>query len=163
MYARRPNPAGAPLACCTDAPPQGGNIMPSGIEIRPLYAGIALALVGGLCISRLSSPSKDGKDAPGLFKSFFLFFYSSFIKPHQGDSKANQQDALESFYKTQAGAYDATRKVLLHGREDMLGLVAAQLESKALEMKAAGKSQNRRIWVDVGGQRNPRSRLPLMR
>ncbi|OAQ79360.1 betaine lipid synthase [Purpureocillium lilacinum] len=129
----------------------GGNIMPSGIEIRPLYAGIALALVGGLCISRLSSPSKDGKDAPGLFKSFFLFFYSSFIKPHQGDSKANQQDALESFYKTQAGAYDATRKVLLHGREDMLGLVAAQLESKALEMKAAGKSQNRRIWVDIGG------------
>ncbi|POR31647.1 Uncharacterized protein TPAR_08150 [Tolypocladium paradoxum] len=131
----------------------GGNlVLPLGIDIQPLYAGIALAVVGGVCLSRLSSrSSEEGKEAPSLLRSFFLFFYSSFIKPHQGDSQANQQDALESFYKTQAGAYDATRKVLLHGREDMLGLVAAQLESKTEEMKAAGRDRSKRIWVDIGG------------
>ncbi|PNY28289.1 Uncharacterized protein TCAP_01796 [Tolypocladium capitatum] len=131
----------------------GGNlVLPFGIDIQPLYAGIALVVVGGLWLSRLASRSNDeGKEAPSLPTSFFLFFYSSFIKPHQGDSRANQQDALESFYKTQAGAYDATRKVLLHGREDMLGLVAAQLESKTEEMKAAGRDRSKRIWVDIGG------------
>lgn len=112
--------------------------------------------MGGVCLSRLSSRSnEEGKEAPSLLRSFFLFFYSSFLKPHQGDSRANQQDALESFYKTQAGAYDATRKVLLHGREDMLGLVAAQLESKTEEMKAAGRDRSQRIWVDVSLRQPP--------
>ena len=85
----------------------------------------ALSIVG--LTSIFSSKSQD--EAPGLIKSFFLFFYSSFLKPHQGDSKGNQQDALESFYKKQAGAYDATRKVLLRGREDMLALVAVQIQA----------------------------------
>lgn len=46
----------------------------------------------------------------------------------------------------QAGVYDATRKRLLCGREDMLGLVAAQLKYK-VETKAlqSGKA----VWVDV--------------
>lgn len=82
-----------------------------------------------------------------MLRSFVLFFYSCFIKPHQGDSKASQQDALESFYKKQAGAYDATRKLLLRGREDMLALVAAQLEAKA--KMASGDGKTKRIWVDV--------------
>ena len=124
--------------------------MPFGINIQPLYAAIALAIVGGACLTRLSTTSnEEGKEAPSLLKSFFLFFYSSFLKPHRQGSQANQQDALESFYKTQAGAYDATRKVLLHGREDMLGLVAAQLESKTEDMKASGRDRSKRIWVDV--------------
>uniref|UniRef100_A0A8H7N7Z9 Uncharacterized protein n=1 Tax=Bionectria ochroleuca TaxID=29856 RepID=A0A8H7N7Z9_BIOOC len=77
---------------------------------------------------------------------------TSFLKPHQGDAKGTQQDALESFYKKQAGAYDATRKVLLRGREDMLALVAAQLNAKAKANSAtADKSEKRRIWVDIGG------------
>ena len=54
-----------------------------------------------------------------------------------------QQDALESFYGQQAGAYDNTRKVLLRGREDMLALVAAQLESKAKGDDRRG--ENRKI------------------
>lgn len=46
----------------------------------------------------------------------------------------------------QASVYDATRHRLLHGREDMLGLVAAQLKHKveSKEIKA-GKA----VWVDV--------------
>lgn len=96
----------------------------------------------------MSSFQDSTSQNPGLFKSFFLFFYSSFVKPHQGDAKGTQQEALESFYKTQAGAYDTTRKILLRGREDMLALVAAQLEAKA---KLAPTSSNtpKRIWVDV--------------
>lgn len=123
--------------------------MPFGNEINPLYAGIAASVLGGLCISGLVASRGTGQknDTPGVISSFFLFFYSCFIKPHQGDSKASQQDALESFYKKQAGAYDATRKVLLRGREDMLALVAAQLEAKA--ETATDGNRTKRIWVDV--------------
>lgn len=70
------------------------------------------------------------------------------MKPHQGDAKGTQQDALESFYKKQAGAYDATRKVLLRGREDMLALVAAQLRSKA-DSTPTTRATSKPIWVDV--------------
>lgn len=159
MYTSPRLPVFARPSADRPAPPaaQGGNIAPFGIEIPPLYAGLALALVGGLCLSRIASRAGgDEKDTPGLLRPFLLFFYSSFIKPHQGDRRASQQDALESFYKTQAGAYDATRRVLLRGREDMLGLVAAQLESKRREMEAAGKSQAKRVWVDVGAAPRPR-------
>lgn len=123
--------------------------MPFGNEINPLYAGIAASILGGLCISGLIASRGTGQnnDTPGVIGSFFLFFYSCFIKPHQGDSKASQQDALESFYKKQAGVYDATRKVLLRGREDMLALVAAQLEAKA--ETATDGIKTKRIWVDV--------------
>lgn len=46
----------------------------------------------------------------------------------------------------QASIYDDTRHRLLHGREDMLGLVAAQLKHKveSKEIKS-GKA----VWVDV--------------
>lgn len=124
--------------------------MPEGIDVQPIYAGIAIAVLSGACISTYIIKTKKEDENPGLFKSFFLFFYSSFLKPHQGDAKGTQQDALESFYKKQAGAYDATRKVLLRGREDMLALVAAQLNAKAKANSAtADKSEKRRIWVDV--------------
>ena len=75
------------------------------------------------------------------------FAWNCFFKPHTGDGNGSQQDALESFYKAQAGIYDATRSKLLHGREDMLALAASQLKFQI--------SQNllsrRPIWVDVGG------------
>lgn len=51
----------------------------------------------------------------------------------------------ESFYKAQADVYDATRLKLLRGREDMLGLVAAQLKHRA----EAGLISQRPVWVDV--------------
>ncbi|PMB70689.1 hypothetical protein BM221_003144 [Beauveria bassiana] len=135
----------------------GGNILPFGndFQLQPMhYAGVAVALLGGACLFSLGKPTVDGKDesSPGLLKSFFLFFYSSFLKPHQGGSKASQQDALESFYKKQAGAYDTTRGILLRGREDMLALVVAQLKAKFQSPQDVGKSKcEKRIWVDIGG------------
>jgi betaine lipid synthase len=119
--------------------------LPFGTNVNPLYTGIAIAVIGGVCASKLLSKTSKDEQAPGLLRSFFLFFYSSFIKPHQGDTKGTQQDALESFYKSQAGAYDATRKVLLRGREDMLALVSAQLKAKV----DATNTDRKRIWVDV--------------
>lgn len=54
----------------------------------------------------------------------------------------------ESFYRAQADVYDATRLRLLRGREDMLGLVAAQLKHRA----EAGLISQRPVWVDVSTQ-----------
>jgi betaine lipid synthase len=78
---------------------------------------------------------------PETVLSYAKFFYACFLKPHSGDKNGNQQDALESFYKAQAQAYDATRSRLLHGREDMLGLVASQLTQKEYTTKP--------VWIDV--------------
>lgn len=47
---------------------------------------------------------------------------------------------------TQADVYDSTRKRLLQGREDMLGLVAAQLMYKASQGAYCKRGP---IWVDV--------------
>ncbi|KAL2113976.1 hypothetical protein VUR80DRAFT_1554 [Thermomyces stellatus] len=128
----------------------GGNVLPPDTDSNPLVAACAAgaAALGGLCLYSLVSPGKNGGDdqPPGLAKSFFLFFYSCFIKPHRGDGSGTQQDALESFYKKQAGAYDATRRLLLQGREDMLALVSAQLQVRARSSKS---SKKRRVWVDV--------------
>lgn len=71
------------------------------------------------------------------------FAYSCFLKPHTGDNTGNQQDALESFYKTQASIYDVTRSRLLRGREDMLAMAAAQLRHQ-LEQ---GQYTRKPIWV----------------
>ncbi|GAM82441.1 hypothetical protein ANO11243_004210 [Dothideomycetidae sp. 11243] len=75
------------------------------------------------------------------------FVWICFFKPHTGDKTGQQQDALESFYKSQATIYDATRSRLLHGRETMLGLVAAQIKHQA----RSGQLLQKPIWVDVGG------------
>jgi len=75
------------------------------------------------------------------------FAYSCFLKPHSGDGSGSQQDALESFYKSQASVYDATRSRLLQGREDMIALVAAQIKHR----RQTGQISHKPIWVDVGG------------
>ena len=129
----------------------GGNILPPDYGFKSyITGGIALALIAGIGLSSFKPSTKSSGEAPGLFKSFLLFFYSCFIKPHNGDQKGTQQDALESFYATQADAYDSTRKVLLKGREDMLALVAAQLEAKAKKEATQGCKKKKRVWVDVG-------------
>ncbi len=115
----------------------GGNISPPNYGIKTIFTGIAGAVIGSICLSAIFSRKKSDEASPGLLKSFLLFFYSCFIKPHNGDHKGTQQDALESFYSTQAKAYDSTRRVLLKGREDMLALVAAQLQSKPRRKTAA--------------------------
>ena len=78
---------------------------------------------------------------PETVRAYISFAYNCFLKPHTGDNNGNQQDALESFYKAQAHAYDTTRTRLLRGREDMLGLVASQLRQKEFARKP--------VWVDV--------------
>lgn len=129
----------------------GGNMLLPVVDFKILVAGAAGAFCFAIGLSRVfaSTCSETVKvEAPGLVESLLLFAYSCFLKPHEGDvGKGTQQDALESFYKTQAGVYDSTRRPLLKGREDMLALVAAQLEAKA--DKTEGKRTGR-IWVDVG-------------
>ncbi|KAI0422748.1 hypothetical protein F5X98DRAFT_369550 [Xylaria grammica] len=126
----------------------GGNILPLDSELKIFLVGIGAFLLLGACFSVISTQRPKDNENPTLIQSLWLFFYSCFLKPHRGDSKNNQQDALESFYKSQAGAYDATRKRLLKGREDMLALAAAQL---ALKAKAVDSNKNKRTWVDIGG------------
>lgn len=78
---------------------------------------------------------------------YSAFAYSCFLKPHSGDGSGSQQDALESFYKSQASIYDATRTRLLQGREDMLALVAAQVKHR----RRISLTSRKPIWVDIGG------------
>ncbi|KAK3203243.1 hypothetical protein GRF29_112g627140 [Pseudopithomyces chartarum] len=87
------------------------------------------------------------KGETGTVQAYLKFIYACFLKPHTGDRNGDQQDALESFYKAQADIYDATRTRLLRGREDMLGLVAAQLKHRC----EAGLISQRPVWVDIGG------------
>jgi betaine lipid synthase len=104
-------------------------------------------LIGVIFAVTFHSTKKGDEENPSALGSFLRFFYASFLKPHNGDGLGEgQQAALESFYKAQAGVYDATRKRLLRGREDMLGLVAAQLVQKAASERT---HDPKRIWVDV--------------
>ncbi|KAH9941865.1 uncharacterized protein BXZ73DRAFT_75037 [Epithele typhae] len=90
-----------------------------------------------------------------LFRDALLvyakFAYACFLKPLDlGNSSevktlSGQQRALEGFYRTQASIYDTTRGTLLHGREDMLQLAAAQLKHRYRNR------ETKPIWVDVGG------------
>lgn len=124
------------------------NILPKDPHSQIIIAGATLVVLIGLvfAIPNLCGPKEDEENLSPL-ASFVRFFYASFLKPHTGDGSANgQQDALESFYKAQAGVYDKTRKRLLRGREDMLGLVAAQLVYKAAKDRT---HDTKRIWVDV--------------
>lgn len=137
----------------------GGNILPHDVDSKFVFAGIAGVFCFAIGLSRVLGGTKLGSEnsneTPGLAKSLLLFAYSCFLKPHEGDGKGTQQDALESFYKTQAGIYDSTRRALLKGREDMLALVAAQLEAKAEKSDTKTRNKTKRVWVDV-------RRLPIL-
>lgn len=106
--------------------------------------GSLVLFLSGIFLAAFSANSKYA-DAKDTVFAYGKFVYGCFIKPHSGDATGNQQDALESFYKEQATAYDATRAKLLRGREDMLGLVAAQLKHR----KESGALMSKSIWVDV--------------
>ncbi|KAL4804623.1 hypothetical protein BDV18DRAFT_165983 [Aspergillus unguis] len=111
-------------------------------NIVPLaWTGFSVAAILGLVISRLLSRPKNNQE-PGRIQAFLLFCYCCFLKPHAGRESGGQQNALEGFYKRQAGVYDATRDRLLQGRREMLAMVAAQLRSKP---------KSERVWIDIGG------------
>ncbi len=126
----------------------GGNISPPVLDTKLFFAGISGVVLFTIALFRLSSQRLPGNaEDPSLLKSILLFCYTCFLKPHRVGGKGTQQDALESFYASQAAIYDATRKTLLKGREDMLALVAAQLQFKA--EKSPSGIKTKRIWVDV--------------
>ncbi|KAH9844792.1 betaine lipid synthase [Teratosphaeria destructans] len=107
------------------------------------YASVALAI---LLVAWFILSYTD-LSAVAKLKPYLQFAYSCFFKPHTGDGTGSQQDALESFYKSQAAVYDATRTRLLQGREDMLALVAAQVKHR----QRTGQIGKKPIWVDIGG------------
>jgi betaine lipid synthase len=109
-----------------------------------IQVGVAGVLVILLLVLVFSAAFLDPNRYSGplvTLGAYVRFAYACFFKPHTGDDSGNQQDALESFYRAQADVYDHTRRRLLHGREDMLCLVAAQLKRRATKGKP--------IWVDV--------------
>lgn len=112
---------------------------------KVLLAGLLLLLFVSIIFLFSFVEAPKFLSLPETVLSYTKFFYACFLKPHSGDGTGNQQDALESFYKAQAAAYDATRSRLLHGRENMLGLVAAQLKMKIEESKPKAKP----VWIDV--------------
>lgn len=125
----------------------GGNIQPLEMDSNKLiFTGLGTLLCLGIGLSRLLNKQgpKTGDQSPGILQAFGLFFYTCFVKPHRVGGTNTQQDALESFYETQASIYDVTRTTLLKGREDMLALAAAQLLHRAKK-----QSHQKRIWVDV--------------
>ncbi|PGH16626.1 hypothetical protein AJ80_05128 [Polytolypa hystricis UAMH7299] len=121
----------------------------NGWSILHLQIGISALFVVGLIVSVVFfSSRKPQLDTDSGILSYLKFVYATFLKPHGSHGHGSQQLALESFYKTQASVYDATRKRLLRGREDMLGLLAAQLKFKLAKNEGhSGKP----IWVDIGG------------
>jgi hypothetical protein len=96
-------------------------------------------------LSRLALQGKVQRLGLARLASVLRFIYGCFLKPHEKGSQ-DQKAALESFYKTQAPVYDSTRTALLKGREDMLGVVAAQIQWRV----KTGAVPTKPIWVDVG-------------
>jgi betaine lipid synthase len=106
-----------------------------------IACGVLILFVDVIFAAASASSSKYTNPFKSL-GAYARFVYACFLKPHTGDGSGSQQDALESFYKAQATSYDVSRARLLHGREDLLGIVASQLKQKDFGPKKP-------IWVDV--------------
>lgn len=103
-------------------------------------------------IKPLHTPSSAGatsgqQQALENFYQTQVLPYHHHQRPHHGSTRAGDGD--ETYQRLvltlceQASVYDATRRRLLRGREDMLGLLAAQVS-----LKMASKD-HKPIWVDV--------------
>lgn len=75
-------------------------------------------------------------------KTAAKFAYYCFLKPL--GTNDGQKSRLEKFYEGQAVVYDQSRDKLLQGRQKMLRLLAAEINSR--KSMSPGL-----IWVDVGG------------
>lgn len=116
------------------------------MDLLHLYiAGVAFLVIALVSFVLLVHSKQVKVDANDGLLTYLRFVWANFLKPHDKNGQG-QQHALESFYKTQATVYDATRRRLLHGREDMLGLVAAQLKVK-VENKTL--KDGKAVWIDV--------------
>ncbi|KAM5436857.1 hypothetical protein McanMca71_001974 [Microsporum canis] len=104
-------------------------------------------------IKPLHTPSSAGATS-GQQQALENFYQTQVLpyhhqRPHHGSTHAGDDD--ETYQRLvltlceQASVYDATRRRLLRGREDMLGLLAAQVG-----LKMASKD-HKPIWVDIGG------------
>jgi betaine lipid synthase len=106
--------------------PSFANLPSSSLAFTPLSSsslhlqigiatGLVVVLVGAVIY--LSFFSKIDYDRT-IF-SYFKFFYASFLKPHDG-GEGGQQNALESFYKTQVRWFFAKnrnrRRMLMFGK-----------------------------------------------
>lgn len=123
---------------------------------------VGVLVVLAVVFSVVIASTQNIKAGNSFLSPYLRFAYVSFLKPHTGRNGEGQQSALESFYSAQvrpperqricmtqslqASIYDATRKQLLRGREDMLGIVAAQLQSRN-----QGLNLPKPVWYDIGG------------
>lgn len=112
---------------------------------RVVLAVLVVSAVIALCFTHSFGPRKYREAVSSFIGNYWRFAYACFFKPHSGDASRNQQDALESFYKAQASIYDATRERLLKGREEMLGMAAAQVKERI----ARGALTSKPVWCDV--------------
>ena len=122
------------------------DMFPSETYLRLATAVGLLAVLAVAIFAIVLLGFKDDSKYLHILNSYLTFFYASILKPHLDESGDSQQDALESFYKIQARVYDTSRRRLLRGREDMLGLAAAQLKFR---VEQEGCASSRPIWVDV--------------
>ena len=121
------------------------KISPDGLILLHFLGAVVVITLAFAVVVKLGKYAE--RIMPGTVYAYLTFFYGSFLKPHTGDKNGDQQEALESFYKTQARVYDTTRTRLLRGREDMIRLTAAQLKQKQFARKP--------VWVDVSPARVP--------
>ena len=70
-------------------------------HIQVIVAASSILFFVGLVFFLSFSRPKCVSLALGSCGSYAKFFYVSFLKPHTGDSRGDQQNALESFYKFQ--------------------------------------------------------------
>ena len=122
------------------------------------YLSVVCALIGVtsvlLVVFLLAfyGPKPTLSIVPSHITDYIKFAYSCFLKPHDANTGRDQKVALESFYKAQASIYDRTRRRLLQGREDMLALVAAQVEHKLKTGKLRYRGRENEA---TGGLRHP--------
>ncbi|KAJ3340545.1 hypothetical protein HDU93_006838 [Gonapodya sp. JEL0774] len=79
-----------------------------------------------------------------LVSAILLPVFRGIVNTFQGEKKKSHQDKLDEFYSSQASVYDATRVVLLKGREEML-----ERASEAALNEFSNEQE--RVWVDMGG------------
>lgn len=117
----------------------------SDLKVQIALAAVVVSVIALTVFFRAWQRVGTRSTSLSAFEAYTKFCWNCFFQPHTIKTNHGQQDALESFYKAQASIYDATRVRLLRGREDMLGLVAAQVKRRVINQDLPRKS----VWIDV--------------